>query len=130
LSLLWLGLLANMNGAVCGSLQSAVIGALVGYLVLWLVYWFVKLITNKDGMGYGDFKFFAAILAWFGYQWFAPILLMATFLGISYYVVGRFLGKIAPRGEIPFGTFLGVSAIIVVFLSKYYIILPFTFSLQ
>jgi leader peptidase (prepilin peptidase) / N-methyltransferase len=54
LSLLWLGLLANLNGAVCGSLQSAVIGAFVGYLVLWLVYWLVKLITHKDGMGYGN----------------------------------------------------------------------------
>jgi prepilin signal peptidase PulO-like enzyme (type II secretory pathway) len=55
---------------------------------------------------------------------------MATVLGISYYVAGRFLGKIAARSEIPFGAFLGISAIIVVFLSKYYIILPFTFSLQ
>ena len=125
LSLLWLGLLFNLNGMVCGRLQDAVIGAVLGYVFLWLIYWLVRLVTRKDGMGYGDFKFFAAILAWFGYQWFVLLLMVAPLLGIIYYGVGRMRNKLAMHSEIPFGTFLGISAICMVFASRYYAVIPF-----
>ena len=65
LPLLWLGLLLNTQG-VFTSLESAVFGAAAGYLVLWAVYWLFKLVTGKEGMGYGDFKLLAAIGAWGG----------------------------------------------------------------
>jgi leader peptidase (prepilin peptidase)/N-methyltransferase len=62
---LWIGLLINMN-ATFVTLESAVLGAVFGYLSLWSVYWLFKVITGKEGMGYGDFKLLAALGAWFG----------------------------------------------------------------
>lgn len=73
LPLLWLGLLVNSQGLVT-DLQSAVFGAIGGYLVLWCVYWGFKLLTGKEGMGYGDFKLLAALGAWMGWQALPQIL--------------------------------------------------------
>jgi leader peptidase (prepilin peptidase)/N-methyltransferase len=67
LPLLWVGLLFNLFGAIT-DLQSAVIGAIAGYLILWTVYWLFKLVTGKEGMGFGDFKLLAAIGAWLGWK--------------------------------------------------------------
>ena len=122
LCLLWLGLLFNLTGIFAGSLANAVIGAVVGYMLLWLVYWGFKLITKKDGMGYGDFKFLAAILAWVGYQGLVPVLLISSLAGIVYFIVAKLSGKLKieePTGHIPFGPFLGVAGLVVVLGSKY-----------
>ncbi|HQD66880.1 MAG TPA: prepilin peptidase, partial [Casimicrobium huifangae] len=67
LPLLWLGLLVNLF-AMFAHLPDAVIGAAAGYLVLWSVYWLFKLVTGREGMGYGDFKLLGALGAWFGWQ--------------------------------------------------------------
>ena len=67
LPLLWLGLLANLNG-VFVPLQDAVLGAVAGYLVLWSVYWGFLLCTGREGMGHGDFKLLAALGAWLGWR--------------------------------------------------------------
>ena len=67
LPLLWAGLLLNLVGGFV-PLQDAVIGAMAGYLLLWSIYWLFKLLTGKEGMGYGDFKLLAALGAWFGWQ--------------------------------------------------------------
>src|SRR5690606_21397715 len=67
LPLLWLGLLTNAIGGFV-DLHSAVFGAVAGYLFLWSTYWGFKLLTGKEGMGYGDFKLLAAIGAWLGWQ--------------------------------------------------------------
>ena len=67
LPLLWAGLLLNLAGTFV-DLGSAVIGAAAGYLALWSVYWLFKLVTGKEGMGFGDFKLLAAIGAWLGWQ--------------------------------------------------------------
>lgn len=124
LSLLWLGLIANLNGLLSLSLTNAVIGAIVGYLSLWLVYWLFKLVTKRDGMGYGDFKFFAAILAWTGYQAFVIVLLISSMLSIMYYIVVRLSGRLHANGNIsghiPFGPFLGIAALVVVLGNKYF----------
>ena len=124
LSLLWLGLLVNINGALSLSLANAVVGAVVGYLSLWLVYWLFKLITKRDGMGYGDFKFFAAILAWSGYQAFVVVFLISSTLAIMYYIIMRLGGKLYANGNesghIPFGPFLGIAALMVVLGGKYF----------
>src|SRR3546814_4337945 len=67
LPLLWLGLLLALV-PVLADLPSAVIGAAAGYLALWSVFWLFKLVTGKEGMGYGDFKLLAALGAWLGWQ--------------------------------------------------------------
>lgn len=105
LPLLWTGLFVNLF-SVFTSLQSAVIGALAGYLFLWLVFQGYKLLTGKDGMGYGDFKLFAALGAWLGYQQLPLIILAASVVGA---VVGIVLMLAFGRDRqipIPFGPYL------------------------
>lgn len=105
LPLLWGGLALNLFG-IYTSLSAAVIGAIAGYVSLWLVYQLFKLITGREGMGYGDFKLFAAFGAWLGWQALPLIILLSSFLGA---IIG--IGVIVFRGRdrtlpIPFGPFL------------------------
>jgi leader peptidase (prepilin peptidase)/N-methyltransferase len=105
LPLLWLGLALNVVGTYT-PLSSAVIGTLAGYLSLWLIYQIFRLLTGREGMGYGDFKLFAAFGAWLGWQQLPLIILLSSFLGA---LVG--VGFIVLRGRdrslpIPFGPFL------------------------
>ena len=120
LLLLWLGLLFNLNGMLSGSLEGSVVGAILGYMVLWSIYWIYKLLTKKDGMGYGDFKFLAAILAWTGYVGIIPVTMLASSLGIVYFIIiylsNKLLKGIAFKNileqHIAFGPFLGAAAIL------------------
>ena len=80
LSLLWLGLLLSIESPFVSS-QDALIGAAVGYLSLWSLYWVFKLLTGKEGMGYGDFKLLAAIGAWVGWQHLAVVILLSSCVG-------------------------------------------------
>lgn len=105
LPLLWLGLIFNVGG-VYVSLQSAVVGALAGYLSLWLVYQLFKLITGREGMGHGDFKLFAALGAWLGWQQLPLIILLSSFLGAIIGVGGILLLGRDRTVPIPFGPFL------------------------
>lgn len=111
LPLLWLGLLLNLHGTFT-SLENAVIGAVAGYLSLWIVYWAFKLLTGKEGMGYGDFKLLAALGAWMGWSMLPLIILLSSavgaVIGISMMVLGR-LGKGKP---IPFGPYLAIAGLI------------------
>lgn len=105
LPLLWLGLLVNSAGLLV-PLPDAVWGAIAGYLLLWGVYWLFKLLTGKEGMGYGDFKLLAALGAWLGWQALPMIILLSSLVGA---IVG--IGLIAIRGRdrnipIPFGPYL------------------------
>jgi leader peptidase (prepilin peptidase)/N-methyltransferase len=107
LPLLWLGLLCNLSGSYT-SLESAVIGAVAGYLFLWCTYWGFKLITGKEGMGYGDFKLFAAIGAWFGWQVLPGTILIASGAGLLYAFI-TLIGKQRESSQpIAFGPFLAV----------------------
>ena len=112
LPLLWLGLFVSLCGTAGGvgplpvDLRSSLIGAMAGYVSLWSVYHLFRLLTGKDGMGYGDFKLFAALGAWLGWQMLLPIILIAALTGA---IVG--VGLIALRRQdrsapIPFGPFL------------------------
>jgi leader peptidase (prepilin peptidase) / N-methyltransferase len=105
LPLLWVGLIANLNGTFA-RLPDAVIGAVAGYLILWSVFWLFKLLTGREGMGYGDFKLLAALGAWFGWQVLPTTLLVASLFGA---VVGitmiLFAGK-DRRTAIAFGPYL------------------------
>ena len=107
LPFLWLGLLLNSFDLLpYKGLTSAVVGAAAGYLSLWLVFHIFKLITGKDGMGYGDFKLFALFGAWLGWQMLPVIILLASLTGA---VVGLTFILYAGRDRhlpIPFGPFL------------------------
>ena len=109
--LLWLGLLVNMHGTFV-PLRDAVIGAMAGYLALWSVYWLFKLVTGKEGMGYGDFKLLAALGAWLGWAMLPTIIILSSAVGA---VVGIGLIVFAKRGRdnpIPFGPYLAAAGMI------------------
>lgn len=118
LPLVWLGLLFNLHGMFSGNLINAVIGAVVGYLSLWSLYWIFKLITKREGMGYGDFKLLAAIGAWLGWQNLVSVLLVSSLLGILYALILRLSGRLASGNPIPFGPFLGGAGIITLLFAK------------
>nr|WP_296748615.1 A24 family peptidase [Thioalkalivibrio sp.] len=108
LPLIWLGLAANYFGLFT-DLESAVIGAMAGYLSLWLVYHGFRLLTGKEGMGYGDFKLLAAIGAWLGWQALPVVLLLASLVGA---IVGIALILLRGRDRnipIPFGPYLAAA---------------------
>jgi len=107
LPLLWAGLIVaalQWNPAV--SLPTALWGAVAGYLCLWLVYWAFKLVTGKEGMGYGDFKLFAALGAWFGWPALVPMILMASVIGAVVGIAMKFSSGLREGGYVPFGPFL------------------------
>lgn len=107
LPLLWAGLIAaalQWNPAV--NLQAALWGAVAGYLSLWAVYWAFKLVTGKEGMGYGDFKLFAALGAWFGWPALVPMILMASVIGAIVGIALKFSAGLREGGYVPFGPFL------------------------
>ena len=106
LPLLWAGLLAAALQWTDVPLHSAVFGAMAGYLSLWLVYWGFKLATGKEGMGYGDFKLFAALGAWFGWQALVPIILMASVVGAVIGIGLKLFRSLREGGYVPFGPFL------------------------
>ena len=114
LPLLWTGLLFNLNG-VYTSLHNAVLGAVIGYLALWSVYWLFKLITGKEGMGYGDFKLLAALGAWMGWEMLPLIILSSSLVGA---IVGITLMVVLKHGRnipIPFGPYLAGGGLIALF---------------
>jgi leader peptidase (prepilin peptidase)/N-methyltransferase len=114
LPVLWLGLLLNLANTYT-DLPSAVIGAACGYLALWSVYWLFKLVTGKEGMGYGDFKLLAAIGAWLGWQMLPLVILLSSLVGA---VIGIGLMIFARHGRetpIPFGPYLAIAGIIALF---------------
>jgi len=106
LPLLWAGLLASALRWIDTPLHSSVVGAAAGYLSLWLVYWGFKLATGKEGMGYGDFKLFAALGAWFGWQALVPLILMASVVGAIVGIAMKFSSSLREGGYVPFGPFL------------------------
>jgi leader peptidase (prepilin peptidase)/N-methyltransferase len=114
LPLLWAGLLLNLPGIYTG-LGSAVVGAMAGYLSLWSVYWGFKLLTGKEGMGYGDFKLLAAMGAWLGWKMLPLLILLSSFVGA---LIGIALMILAKRGKdipMPFGPYLAAAGVIALF---------------
>ena len=108
LPLLWLGLLISLVPVFVDT-REAVIGAATGYVALWSVYWLFKLATGKEGMGFGDFKLFAAAGAWMGYAALLPVIIIAAVSGA---VIGTIL--LRTRGQdrsVPFafGPFLAIA---------------------
>ncbi|MDB9969745.1 A24 family peptidase [Porticoccaceae bacterium] len=108
LPLLWLGLFANLSGTFV-PLNEAVIGALAGYLSLWSVFWLFKLVTGKEGMGYGDFKLLAALGAWMGWQMLPLIIILSTLVGALVGVVGLLMSTRERQVPMAFGPFLAMA---------------------
>lgn len=111
LPLLWIGLLINVNGLFV-PLSEAVIGGVAGYMVLWMVYWIFKIVTGKEGMGYGDFKLLALLGAWMGWQALPLIIILSSFVGAF---VGICLIVVLGRDKnipIPFGPYLSAAGFI------------------
>jgi leader peptidase (prepilin peptidase)/N-methyltransferase len=114
LPLMWLGILLNTGGMFV-SLHDAVWGAAAGYLTLWSVYQLFKLVTGKEGMGFGDFKLLAALGAWMGWQMLPVIILLSSLVGA---VVGIIILTLQRRGRgtpIPFGPYLAGAGFIAFF---------------
>lgn len=115
LPLLWLGLIVNMAGWGFTDLQSAVIGAIAGYMSLWSIYWLFKLLTGKEGMGYGDFKLFAAIGAWFGWKVLPASILLASVMGAFIGIGMMVFAKHGRNQPMPFGPYLALGGIAALF---------------
>jgi leader peptidase (prepilin peptidase)/N-methyltransferase len=114
LPLLWAGLLLNTAG-VFTDLRSAIFGAVAGYLALWSVYWIFKLVTGKEGMGYGDFKLLAAIGAWLGWKMLPLVILLSSLVGAVVGICLIAFARHARNVPIPFGPYLAAAGLIALF---------------
>jgi leader peptidase (prepilin peptidase)/N-methyltransferase len=117
LPLLWLGLAFNLGGTFV-PIGEAVTGAMAGYGILWAVFWLFKLVTGKEGMGYGDFKLLAALGAWFGWKAIPAIVLLASgvgaVVGIALIVFMRHRREV----PIPFGPYLAGAGLLALYFAK------------
>ncbi len=112
--LLWIGILFNINGTFV-NLEESVIGALAGYLSLWSIFWLFKIVTGKEGMGYGDFKLLAALGAWLGWKMLPLIILLSSVVGAVLGILILFLNNKGRETTIPFGPYLAIAGIIALF---------------
>ncbi len=114
LPLIWLGLLFN---SITGSipLHDAVWGAIAGYMSLWSVFWLFKLLTGKEGMGYGDFKLLAALGAWLGWQFLPLIILLSSVVGAVFGGAVMMLKRSDSSTPMPFGPYLAGAGWIALF---------------
>jgi leader peptidase (prepilin peptidase)/N-methyltransferase len=123
--LLWLGLLLSLwhpvwaEGASPVGPRESIIGAAAGYLSLWSVYWAFKLLTGKEGMGYGDFKLFAALGAWMGWQMLLPIIVFASGVGAVFGIVIMIRQRKGRDTQIAFGPFLAIAGWIALVAGEY-----------
>ena len=124
LPLLWAGLCFNLGGTFV-DLRSAVIGAMAGYLFLWSVYWLFKLLTGKEGMGFGDFKLLAAIGAWTGWQMLPLVVLASSFIGAAVGITLMIFRRHGRNVPIPFGPYLAAAGVCGLFwgaeVTRYYL---------
>ncbi len=90
--LVWIGLIFNLKNTFA-SLPDAVVGAAAGYLSLWLVYWIFKLLTRKEGMGYGDFKMNAAVGAFLGWKLLPLVILLSSVVGLVFGALQMFAAR-------------------------------------
>lgn len=114
LPLLWIGLIINLSGMFT-DVQSSVLGAVAGYTSLWLVYHAFRLLTGKEGMGYGDFKLFALLGAWLGWQMLPMIILIASVCGALVGMALILSGRRQAQSLIPFGPYLAAAGLIALF---------------
>lgn len=114
LPLLWIGILANLSGTLT-DVESAIIGAVAGYTSLWFIFQLFRLLTGKEGMGYGDFKLFALLGAWLGWQMLPLIIMLASLLGAVLGIAWITLKGKNHQLPIPFGPYLAGAGLIALF---------------
>ena len=108
LPLIWSGILLGFF-EVFTNLNDSVIGAIGGYLILWSIYHLFKLLTKKEGMGFGDFKLLAALGAWLGYSYLPQIILVSSVVGSIIGISMMVIGKTKQQQPIPFGPYLAIA---------------------
>ncbi|NBY68813.1 MAG: prepilin peptidase [Betaproteobacteria bacterium] len=113
--LVWAGLIVSALQISRVPLQQSLAGAVLGYLFFWFIYWVFKLITGKEGMGYGDFKLTAALGAWLGVGALLPLILIATLTGAAFGLIQKLRGALGEQGHFSFGPFLSLAGVIVLF---------------
>jgi len=116
LPLVWIGLLVNL-GAAFVPLRDAVIGAVAGYLSLWLVYWSYRLLTRKEGMGFGDFKMNAAVGALLGWKMLPLVILLSSVVGLAFGLAQMFRarGGYDAGFRFHFGPYIAIAGIVALF---------------
>jgi leader peptidase (prepilin peptidase)/N-methyltransferase len=117
LPLLWLGIAVNYKGTFV-DLESSVLGAMAGYLVLWSIFHIFRLITGKEGMGYGDFKLLAAIGAWGGWQILPFTIFASSLIGAVFGIVLLLLQRSRKSQPLPFGPWLAMAGFIALIWSE------------
>ena len=117
LPLLWLGLLCNTQYLFTSPI-AAIWGGCIGYLFLWAVYWLFKLLTKKEGIGYGDFKLLAALGAWYGWTSLPIILLISSLLGSIFGVFFMFWHRQHHNTPIAFGPWIAFAGLSMTFLQQ------------
>ena len=108
LPLLWLGILLSLFDVFVG-LQDSVLGVMVGYMSLWTVFILFKLVTGKEGMGYGDFKLLAMLGAWLGWQPLFVVILTSSLVGAIIGIGMIMMKKTGRETQIPFGPYLAAA---------------------
>ncbi|MCL6263615.1 A24 family peptidase [Craterilacuibacter sp. RT1T] len=111
LPLMWAGLLFHLLTDTL-PLSDVVVGAMAGYLSLWSVYWAFKLVTGKEGMGYGDFKLLAALGAWLGWQMLPLIILLSSLVGALWGIAMLAAARMGRGQPLPFGPYLAAAGLI------------------
>jgi leader peptidase (prepilin peptidase)/N-methyltransferase len=116
LPLIWIGLLLNLGGAFV-PIQDAVLGAVAGYLSLWLIYWAFRLLTGKEGMGFGDFKMNAAVGALLGWKMLPLVILLSSLVGLAFGAAQMFAARGRWDGgfRFHFGPYLAVAGVIALY---------------
>jgi leader peptidase (prepilin peptidase)/N-methyltransferase len=114
LPVLWLGLLVNSQNLIT-DIHSSLYGAIAGYLVLWIVFQAFRLLTGKEGMGFGDFKLLALIGAWLGWQMLPLVVLLSSLVGAVIGILGIIMLGRDRQIPIPFGPYLSIAALIALF---------------
>lgn len=117
LPLLWLGLLLSIH-VLPIEVTDAVLGAAAGYGALWSIFWLFKLVTGKEGMGYGDFKLLAALGAWLGWQMLPMIILLSSVVGAVIGLLMMVFNKHKGGQPIPFGPFLVLAGMLALFFGE------------
>ncbi len=108
LPLLWLGILLSLFDVFIG-LEASVIGVMAGYMSLWIVFMLFKVVTGKEGMGYGDFKLLAMLGAWLGWKPLFVVILTSSLVGATVGITLIVLGKTERSTQIPFGPYLAAA---------------------
>ncbi len=113
LPLMWGGIVLALMHISPISLQDSVIGAIFGYMSLWSLYWLFRILTGKDGMGYGDFKLLAALGAWLGWQMLPMIIFISSLIGAIFGISMLFIKRKNFENTFPFGPYLALAAWVV-----------------